>query len=113
MPSIYNEPLSLDVLQKSEFFQRKALQKLTSRGELDKTPAEDFETPFKLLPGEQVQYYSCMNNKTLIVLTNFRFFVDLNGKQGFYNILIRSIDTVECREIFYLHVYCKDGRFAK
>lgn len=113
MPSVStkNELLSLDYVQKSEIYERK-LQKLSSRGELDNTP-DNFDTPFKLLPSEYVQYYCQMNNNTLIVLTNFRLFVDLNCKQGFYNILIRSIDSVECREIFYLYIYCKDGRCAK
>lgn len=113
------EHLSMEHLTRSEVFAKKPLQRVTSNGEEVAVVAEcntstDVELPFTLLPGEYARWYSTLASGVLITLTNFRLFVLLhNGTRGFYNIPIQSIDTVECRDMFYLHVTCKDGRMAK
>lgn len=120
MPSLSSvdggEHLSLENLQRSEVYPKQILRKISTKGEIIETSNDDGSLknePFKLLPGESIGYFSRLTNGTLIILTDFRFFVNFDEKQGFYNIPVHCIDTLECRELFYLNIFCKDGRFAK
>ncbi|VDP10373.1 unnamed protein product [Soboliphyme baturini] len=106
------ERASLEHLSRSEVYVKKPLNKVTSRGLIEPS-VETPHLPFVLLPGEYAQCHSRILNDTLIVLTNFRIFVSFKENNAFYNIPILCVDGVECREMFYLHIACKDGRIAK
>ena len=62
--------------------------------------------PFVLLPGE---YLSHVGRTTdgVIALSDFRVFICYH--QSFVNVPLGLIDTIECRDIFYLILYCKDA----
>ena len=63
--------------------------------------------PFPPLCGESVQFLG-RTADGVAALSNFRFFVRYND--SFVNIPLGLIDSIECRDIFYLYIYCKDAR---
>ncbi|XP_044260545.1 myotubularin-related protein 3 isoform X1 [Tribolium madens] len=63
--------------------------------------------PFKLLAGEAIFHHG----KTvdgLIVLTNYRLYLQLGDSH--HHLPLGLIESVEHRELFYLHIGCKDAR---
>lgn len=64
--------------------------------------------PFPLLSGEYVEYLG-RTTEGIVALSNYRLFIRLKEKK-FFNIVLGLIDQIECREIFFLYVYCKDAR---
>lgn len=66
-----------------------------------------FLPPFNLLHGEVVVHHS-NSVDGLLVLTNYRLFLQLCNYQN--HIPLGLIETVEHRELFYLHIGCKDAR---
>jgi len=63
--------------------------------------------PFTVLYGESIEYLG-RTSDGIIALSNYRVHVML--KESFINIPIGVIETVEYRDIFYMHVFCKDAR---
>ncbi|XP_060533012.1 myotubularin-related protein 3 [Cylas formicarius] len=74
--------------------------------------ASDHEklVPFALLTGETA-LYAGVSVDGLIVVTNYRLYVQNGANQ--HHIPLGLIEFVEIRELFYLHVFCKDARTYK
>lgn len=122
MPSLGSESeiLSLEHLRRSEAYPKPQPKIVNNKGEIetvdsnDEQTLQDIKTPFGLLPGEFLDYTSRLaSSNDVIFLTNYRLFVNFDKNNGFYNVPIRSIESVDCRDMFYLHIYGKDGRFSK
>ena len=91
------EDQSLEHIRPSELYPKK---KIT-------TEDESLTVQFPLLCGESVEFLGRTSEGT-IALSNFRLFVRFTN--SFVNIPLGLIDTIECRDIFFLLVYCKDAR---
>jgi hypothetical protein len=63
--------------------------------------------PFSLICGEVLEHKTEVSDGTL-ALTNYRLF--LQTKEITYNLPLGLIEQAECRDIFYVHLYCKDAR---
>ncbi len=63
--------------------------------------------PFTLICGEYLQHKTEVSDGSL-VLTNYRLF--LQTKESIYNLPLGLLESVECRDIFFLHLNCKDAR---
>lgn len=63
--------------------------------------------PFTPLCGECVEYLGRTSDGA-IALSNYRLFIE-----SFVNIPIGLIESVEYRDIFYLHIYSKDARTVR
>jgi len=96
-PSSCGEPASLEHIMASELYPKKSM----------KTEDPSLAVPYPILPGESVEYLG-KTADGVIALSNFR----LLAKHGtvVMNIPLALIDTIECRDIFFLYVYCKDAR---
>ncbi|KAJ8917303.1 hypothetical protein NQ315_002321 [Exocentrus adspersus] len=68
------------------------------------------ELPFNLLTGEN-KVHSGKSENGAILITNYRLYLQ-NGKNHFH-IPLGLIEVVEARELFYLHIGCKDARTYK
>lgn len=68
-------------------------------------------TPFTLLCGEAVLHAGNSVDGRLL-LTNYRLYLELcdNSQQ---HVPLGMIETVEHRDLFYLHIGCKDARTYK
>lgn len=71
------------------------------------TSDADIELPFSLLNGEAVEH-SGSSVDGLLVLTNYRLFLQLCDSQ--HHVPLGLVEVVEHRDLFYLHVGCKDAR---
>ena len=91
------EQASLEHILASELYPKKSM----------KTEDPSLAVPYPILPGESVEYLG-KTADGVIALSNFR----LLAKHGtvVMNIPLALIDTIECRDIFFLYVYCKDAR---
>lgn len=63
--------------------------------------------PFTLLCGEAV-VHATTSVDGLLVLTNYRLFLQLCESQ--HHVPLGLIENVEHRDLFYLHIGCKDAR---
>ncbi|KAL3199070.1 hypothetical protein MRX96_044039 [Rhipicephalus microplus] len=63
--------------------------------------------PFPCLPGEAVEFLG-RSTQGVVALSSYRFF--LAGPDQQLNLPLGLLETVECRDIFYLHLICKDAR---
>lgn len=90
----------------------------------DPSSREDKELtiPFDEIPGEAVQYLGeTAELDGIIALSNYRLHITRAptqpqqpqqvGSPSCINIPLTCIESVEQRELFYVHVYCKDARF--
>jgi len=66
--------------------------------------------PFTLICGEKLEHKTEVSEGTL-ALTNYRIY--LQTKENTFNLPLGLIEQVECREIFYVHLNCKDARSIK
>lgn len=94
------EPSSLDYIQRSELYPKKSLV----------TEDATLHVPFPLLCGEAVEFLGHID-EGVIALSNFRLLIRFN--ESFINIPLGLVESVECRDIFYLYVYCKDATVAR
>jgi hypothetical protein len=62
--------------------------------------------PFPLLCGEAVEYLG-RTAAGVIALSNFRLLI--RSKDSFINVPLGMVESIECREIFFLNIYCKDA----
>ena len=69
-----------------------------------------FQVPFPELNGEYVEYLD-KTTDGVIALSNYRLFVRF--KESFVNRPLGLIESVEYRDIFYIHVCCKDAHSFK
>ncbi|KAH7960643.1 hypothetical protein HPB49_022002 [Dermacentor silvarum] len=63
--------------------------------------------PFPCLPGEAVEFLG-RSTQGIVALSSYRFF--LAGPEQQLNLPLGLLEAVECRDIFYLHLICKDAR---
>ncbi len=96
---------------------------VTSQMGTTSTSSNNDTPPFVLLPGEGILIdnniisqqtvgvckWDKMHAGGLMYITNYRIFVLLGEHQGFYNVPLTSIDTVETRDLQSIIVSCKDG----
>ncbi|XP_060076299.1 myotubularin-related protein 3-like [Ylistrum balloti] len=94
------EPSSLDYIQRSELYPKKLLV----------TEDAALHVPFPLLSGEAVEFLGHID-EGVIALSNFRLLIRF--KDSFINVPLGLVESVECRDIFYLYVYCKDATVAR
>lgn len=85
----------------SEAFPKKALQK--------EDPA--LTSPFPVVIGERVEYLGRTTEGT-VALSDYRLFIHINENK-FFNIILGLIDSIECRDIFFLYIHCKDARTVR
>ncbi|CAL1281366.1 unnamed protein product [Larinioides sclopetarius] len=87
---------SLEVVQASEMYPKQSFT------------VDDGEPsiPFTLLSGEN-PVFKGSTAYGVIVITNYRFYV---SEGPYINIPLGLVDSVECREIIYLCIYCKDAQ---
>ncbi|KAL1414329.1 hypothetical protein MTO96_007572 [Rhipicephalus appendiculatus] len=63
--------------------------------------------PFPCLPGEAVEFLG-RSTQGVVALSSYRFY--LAGPDQQLNLPLGLLEAVECRDIFYLHLICKDAR---
>ncbi|XP_074640292.1 phosphatidylinositol-3,5-bisphosphate 3-phosphatase MTMR3-like [Tubulanus polymorphus] len=96
----YQEESSLEYVQAREIYpQRETI-----------SDDKSLQIPFPPLVGENVTYLGRTSDGT-ITLSNFRLLVCY--ADSFINIPLGLIEMIECRDIFFLHVYCKDARVIR
>lgn len=65
------------------------------------------QPPFPLLCGE-AQFHAGRSVDGSLVITNYRFYME--SPSGPVHVPLGLIELVEVRDLFYLHVWCKDAR---
>lgn len=63
--------------------------------------------PFPCLPGESAEFLG-RSTQGVVALSSYRFF--LAGPEQQLNLPLGLLEAVECRDIFFLHLVCKDAR---
>ncbi|XP_064647718.1 myotubularin-related protein 3-like [Lineus longissimus] len=71
---------------------------------------ETLQVPFPCLCGEGVRYLG-RTADGIIALSNYRIVVCF--KDSFINVPLGLIEIIECRDIFFLMIYCKDSRIIR
>ena len=69
---------------------------------------EGLRIPFQELHGESIEHLGRTGTDGVIALSNYRLFV--LHKDSFINIPVGIVESVEYRDIFHMHVFCKDAR---
>lgn len=63
--------------------------------------------PFPCLPGEGCEFLG-RTTRGCVALSSYRLF--LSGPDQHLNLPLGLLESLECRDIFHLHLSCKDGR---
>ena len=92
------EPGSLEYIRCRDLYPKKALT-------LDE---ESLCTPYAPLPGEGVEFLG-RTSDGIIALSSFRLFIR-SSNNLIINVPLAHIDSIECRDIFFLFIYCKDAK---
>ncbi|XP_029475326.1 myotubularin-related protein 3 isoform X3 [Rhinatrema bivittatum] len=71
---------------------------------------ENLQVPFLELHGESTEYVGRAED-AVIALSNYRLHIKF--KESVVNIPLQLIECVECREIFQLHLTCKDCKIIR
>ena len=66
--------------------------------------------PFTLLSGESPVYRGRSAEGVIIVITSYRLY---QSEGPYINVPLGLVDCIEVRDILYLYIYCKDGRFFR
>jgi len=90
----------MECILKSELFPKKSLV----------CEDESLHVPFPLLCGEAVEYLG-RTADGVIALSNFRLLI--RSKDSFINVPLGMVESIECREIFFLNIYCKDATVVR
>lgn len=76
--------------------------------------------PCVLVPGESVSHVGTTRDGNCIVLTNYRLYASSSVKAGeesaggaFINVPLSCVESVEARDLFFIHVMCKDSRYYR
>uniref|UniRef100_A0A8C5M1Q9 phosphatidylinositol-3,5-bisphosphate 3-phosphatase n=1 Tax=Leptobrachium leishanense TaxID=445787 RepID=A0A8C5M1Q9_9ANUR len=91
---------SLECIQANHIFPRKQLIR----------EDESLQVPFQELHGESTEYVGRAQD-AIISLSNYRLNIKL--KESFINVPLQLIESVECRELFQLHLTCKDCKVIR
>ncbi|XP_055513977.1 myotubularin-related protein 4 isoform X4 [Leucoraja erinacea] len=104
-------PPSLEYIQAKDLFPRKDLVK----------EDEDLQIPFPVLQGEGVEYLGRADD-AIIAISNYRLHIKyqdslintfLQGVDGDISVPVRLIEAVESRDMFQLHIVCKDSKVVR
>ena len=105
------------VVKASEMYPKPRLIRDSTRGGEEC----DVAIPFVEIPGEAVTYLGeTADVDGVIALSNYRLHISKTPAQQqpgngsaptSINIPLTCIETVELRDLFYIHIYCKDARF--
>ncbi|XP_072325492.1 phosphatidylinositol-3,5-bisphosphate 3-phosphatase MTMR4 isoform X2 [Scyliorhinus torazame] len=102
---------SLEYIQAKDLFPRKELVK----------EEEDLQVPFPTLQGEGVEYLGRADD-AVIAISNYRLHIKykdslintfLQGVDGDISVPVRLIEAVESRDMFQLHIVCKDSKVVR
>ncbi|XP_063310815.1 myotubularin-related protein 3 isoform X2 [Pelobates fuscus] len=91
---------SLECIQANHIFPRKQLIR----------EDESLQVPFQELHGESTEYVGRAQD-AVISLSNYR--LNLKLKESFINVPLQLIESVECRDLFQLHLTCKDCKVIR
>uniref|UniRef100_A0A8D0XZI4 phosphatidylinositol-3,5-bisphosphate 3-phosphatase n=1 Tax=Sus scrofa TaxID=9823 RepID=A0A8D0XZI4_PIG len=93
-------PPSLEYIQAKDLFPPKELVK----------EEENLQVPFTVLQGEGVEFLGRAAD-ALIAISNYRLHIKF--KDSVINVPLRMIDSVESRDMFQLHIACKDSKVVR
>ncbi|XP_072738155.1 phosphatidylinositol-3,5-bisphosphate 3-phosphatase MTMR4 isoform X3 [Ciconia boyciana] len=93
-------PPSLEYIQAKDLFPPKELVK----------EEESLQVPFTVLQGEGVEYLGHAND-AVIAISNYRLHIKF--KDSVINVPLRMMESVECRDMFQLHIVCKDSKVIR
>uniref|UniRef100_A0A8C5RQF8 phosphatidylinositol-3,5-bisphosphate 3-phosphatase n=1 Tax=Laticauda laticaudata TaxID=8630 RepID=A0A8C5RQF8_LATLA len=91
---------SLECIQANQIFPRKQLIR----------EDENLQVPFLELHGESTEYVGRADD-AVIALSNYRLHIKF--KESMVNVPLQLIESVECRDIFQLHLTCKDCKVIR
>ncbi|XP_067556388.1 myotubularin-related protein 3 isoform X3 [Pseudorca crassidens] len=91
---------SLECIQANQIFPRKQLIR----------EDENLQVPFLELHGESTEYVGRAED-AIIALSNYRLHIKF--KESLVNVPLQLIESVECRDIFQLHLTCKDCKIIR
>ncbi|XP_041096958.1 myotubularin-related protein 4 isoform X2 [Polyodon spathula] len=104
-------PPSLEYIQAKDLFPHKELVK----------EEESLQVPFPVLQGEGVEYLGRADD-AIIAISNYRIHIKFKdsvintlprGVDSEISVPLRLIDYVECRDMFQLHIICKDSKVVR
>ncbi|XP_072909709.1 phosphatidylinositol-3,5-bisphosphate 3-phosphatase MTMR4 isoform X3 [Hemitrygon akajei] len=93
-------PPSLEYIQAKDLFPRKDLVK----------EEEDLQIPFPVLQGEGVEYLGRADD-AIIAISNYR--LHIKYQDSLINVPVRLIEAIESRDMFQLHIVCKDSKVIR
>lgn len=73
---------------------------------------EHLSVPFTTLCGEGIEYLGCTADG-ILALSNYRLYHELNDSTDYSNIPLGLIETIEVKDIIYLHISCKDAKVCR
>ncbi|XP_053443969.1 myotubularin-related protein 3 isoform X3 [Nycticebus coucang] len=91
---------SIECIQANQIFPRKQLIR----------EDENLQVPFLELHGESTEYVGRAED-AIIALSNYRLHIKF--KESLVNVPLQLIESVECRDIFQLHLTCKDCKVIR
>ncbi|XP_042299763.1 myotubularin-related protein 3-like isoform X2 [Sceloporus undulatus] len=91
---------SLECIQANQIFPRKQLIR----------EDDGLQVPFLELHGESTEYVG-RAEEAVIALSNYRLHIKF--KESLVNVPLQLIESVECRDIFQLHLTCKDCKIIR
>ncbi|XP_066491703.1 myotubularin-related protein 4 [Tiliqua scincoides] len=93
-------PPSLEYIQAKDLFPHKELVK----------EEESLQVPFTVLQGEGVEYLGLASD-AIIAISNYRLHIKF--KDSVINVPLRMMESVESRDMFQLHIVCKDSKVVR
>ncbi|XP_068188290.1 myotubularin-related protein 4 isoform X2 [Antennarius striatus] len=93
-------PPSLEYIKAKDLFPQKELVK----------EDESLQVPFSVLQGEGVEYLGRADD-AIIAISNYRLHIKF--KDSVINVPLRLIESVESRDMFQLHINCKDSKVVR
>uniref|UniRef100_A0A8C4GZ05 phosphatidylinositol-3,5-bisphosphate 3-phosphatase n=1 Tax=Dicentrarchus labrax TaxID=13489 RepID=A0A8C4GZ05_DICLA len=103
-------PPSLEYIKAKDLFPQKELVK----------EDESLQVPFPVLQGEGVEYLGHAD-EAIIAISNYRLHIKFKdsvintypGVDNEISVPLRLIESVECRDMFQLHIICKDSKVVR
>uniref|UniRef100_A0A4W6EL62 phosphatidylinositol-3,5-bisphosphate 3-phosphatase n=1 Tax=Lates calcarifer TaxID=8187 RepID=A0A4W6EL62_LATCA len=93
-------PPSLEYIKAKDLFPQKELVK----------EDDSLQVPFPVLQGEGVEYLG-RADEAIIAISNYRLHIKF--KDSVINVPLRLIESVESRDMFQLHIICKDSKVVR
>uniref|UniRef100_A0AAY4EPB4 phosphatidylinositol-3,5-bisphosphate 3-phosphatase n=1 Tax=Denticeps clupeoides TaxID=299321 RepID=A0AAY4EPB4_9TELE len=97
---IFEGPPSLEYIQAKDLFPQKELVK----------EEDSLQVPFPVLQGEGVEFLGRADD-AIIAISNYRLHIKF--KDSIINVPLRLVEHVESREMFQLHIICKDSKVVR